>query len=130
MVKGKDVLKKALALLGEDFTAGDPDITDFENSSVFFINMMLAELSDLNTLVNGSKPSPTDVIPQISSLDNEITYCERISLSLMPMGLAFFIAVDEDNGKAALFYNLYKVGIEEMKKTYKTSFLHKIKNVY
>ena len=97
---GQDLLARALALMAETDTSD----ADYQTLAVPYINMVLAEVFDVNNRIrayNGKEE--LDEIPEIQSLDDEIECEDKLLKLALPYGLAAKLFFDEhDNARLSM----------------------------
>jgi len=94
---GKDLLKQALALIAET------DTTDYEETGLVYINMLLAETHDQNNRMRRfSGLEPLEEYQQIETLEDELPCQEKLQREALPWGLIAKIYFDEDDSNARL----------------------------
>ncbi len=104
MKNGMGIYQKALALLGE---GGESCRTVWQERAVPLINLLLAELAELDCALRG-EPFPADgTILQITSLEENLGYTETILYSVMPLGLAGYLLNEEEPSRSDFYLQLY-----------------------
>lgn len=106
---GTELLTHALALMDEDTTT-----TEYNISSVSFINSLLAECFDINNSIRLSKSEAVlTSIPSISALSETLTYEDALVKAAFPYGLAGnLLGIDPSQ---AILANNYRNKYEEQK---------------
>jgi hypothetical protein len=112
---GKDLLRIALAILGKD-----PDTTaDYENAALIHINMLLADLFDVNNsiLTAGGRNALTQ-IPMLTpgageglddiDIQEDAGYADILVRNVMPWGLARLIGIGESCRNIGYVANTYE----------------------
>lgn len=106
---GKQILRLCYDIMGTT----EADETDFEPNVPGILNVLLGELFHVNNNLRQSKELPVlTEIPQIETLQDEITYEQEIQLTVMPYGIAEKYAAYDDNTVNIGYYNsLYVNGV-------------------
>ena len=127
MTTAREIYEKSLMLLGEKEGA---EPADAERRAVKLINLLLAEVVDLDSALRGEALSLQAPLYQIQSLEDRIACVETVSEGLMPLALAAFLIHEEDPARAGFFYQLYSRRAEELKLRCRRGRRHKIKRAY
>lgn len=130
MVTANSIYEKSLLILGETLDPASPDTAFFREAAPGYINLLLASLFELDCSLKGTRPHAGEAIPQIASLEEEIDYCDPISLSLLPLGLAYYLALEEDSARALFFYQQYNEEKATLRREYKCSRSTSVRELY
>ena len=109
---GNELLKQALALMAE--TDGE----DYRELAPAYINLMLAELFDVNNRMrrHGGLEELAEM-PAVSGLEEELPYMERLQRLAMPYGLVSRLFFDEeDNSRLSMFNEEYAARVNQCDK--------------
>lgn len=88
------------------------DESDREDYAVFWndvLNLLLAETFDLNNALRASvgKPRLTE-IPRVTTLDDEISYEQKIVRAVLPLGGAAYLFLEDEPQIAGYYAELYQ----------------------
>ena len=127
MKTAREIYQTSLHLLGE---RSEHDRAVLEERAPDLINMILAELRDLDAALKKEAVRPGEALKEISSLDDNV-HCEAvIAASLVPFALAAFLIQEEDSSRADYFYRLYSKGAEKLWARSRKGKRHKIQRPY
>ncbi len=105
MKTAQEIYEKSLALLGQE--TGE-NTQGFEMRAPALINLLMAQLSDLDLALKG-KTSPGGAgLMQIRSLQDAVGMEDVIVLSLAPLGLAALLIQEEEPERSQFFWQLYQ----------------------
>ncbi len=127
---GFDLYEKAMALLGEEIDGEAADTAAFRRSSPFLVNLLLADLAELNEYLSGHTADGTLRVQQIETLSDEIPAVPLVALGAMPLGLAFYLLLEEDPDRAAFFYRLYQEEKLSLRRNYMKGIRHPVRKIY
>lgn len=130
---GRTVYNRALTLLHERGGEGEIqyDTAQFEAAAPTLINVLAVMLDELDLHIKHRAFHEAEYLPkQIVSLDEELSLHPSICMSVLPLGLAFFLVSEENESRAALFFKLYQTEKDALYRRYRTVRRHKIKSVY
>ena len=127
MTTARDIFEKSMMLLGEK----EGEITEEgERRAVKLLNLLLAEVVDLDSALKGEKLSLQAPLMQIRNLEDRVACTETVSEGLIPLALASFWIHEEDPSRAGFFYQLYSRRAEELRRTCRRGRRHKIKRSF
>lgn len=127
---GFDLYGRAMALLGEETDGEAADTAAFRRSSPFLVNVLLADLAELNELMLGRRANGSLRVQQIASLSDEIPYVSLIATGAMPLGLAFYLLLEEDPDRAAFFFRLYQEEKLNLRRNFQKGTRHPVRRIY
>ncbi len=127
---GFDLYEKAMALLGEEIDGEAADTAAFRRSSPFLVNLLLADLAELNEILLGHTTDGNLRVQQIETLDDEIPVVPLVALGAMPLGLAFYLLLEEDPDRAAFFYRLYQEEKLALRRNFVKGIRHPVRKIY
>lgn len=115
---GTDIYKAASAHLYEK-PGDDEESRDF---SVPFLNQLLVECLNYENSVRAfEEKEPLNFAPTLTSLDDEIPYCDYITRVALPYGLAsLFFYENLDNYRGNMYRAQYIQALGEAVKLYKS----------
>ncbi len=123
MKTAREIYERSLALLGEEKGSGT---ALFESKAPSIINLLLAQLLELDLTLKGKGPLFQTQVPQIYSLEETLGYEDVILLSLMPLGVAAFLVQEEEPERASFFLGIYEREREALQRRYRRGTRHKI----
>ncbi|MBE6711924.1 MAG: hypothetical protein E7580_00225 [Ruminococcaceae bacterium] len=124
MKRADEVYRKSLALIGE--MPGEENET-LKKRAVPIINVLLSQLSELELSLRGGDLRAGGIVPQITSLDDLIPFCEPIIYTVIPLGLAGFLLIEEEVERGRFFLQLYHTEVEILRNRSRRGKRHKIK---
>lgn len=124
MKTAQDIYQRSLALLGQK---NGENTEALEERAPALINLLLAELSELDLVMKGEERTPPSSVPQIHCLQEAIGYDDVIVLSLLPLGLAALLIQEEEPERASFFLGLYQREREILHQRCRKGRRHKIK---
>lgn len=127
MKTAREIYERTLHLLGE--RAGE-NTASFEERSVELINMLLAELYELDCNLKGEPLSLRGPLPQINSLEDHVGCSDVVAASLIPAGLASFLLYEEEPARAGFFYQIYSRQADQLRARCRRGGRHKIRSPY
>ena len=127
---GFDLYERAMALLGEEIDGEAADTAAFRRSSPFLVNILLADLAELNEALLGHTPQGDLRVQQIETLEDEIPYVPLVVLAAMPLGLAFYLLLEEDPDRAAFFFRLYQEEKIALRRNFMKGIRHPVRRIY
>jgi hypothetical protein len=117
-----NLITAALALMGSDLTS-----TDYNTYAIPSVNMMLADLYDVNNgLLESADGTLLTSIPAVTATTDTLTYDERLTRNVMPYGLARDLGRMDNNPAVGAFTRLY----DENKRRYTVGIPEDIEDVY
>ncbi len=119
----EDIYHRSLALMGE--TPGEENQI-FKERAVPIINVLLSQLFELEIALRGEKYSVETVIPQITSLKDVLSLCDPILYTVIPLGLAGFLLMEEEMERGRFFLQLYHTEVELLQARSLRGVRHKI----
>ncbi len=125
-----EIYKKSLALLGETIDPEAANTAAFRAAAPYCINLLLAELAELNDAIQGEPADAGKEVAQISSLEDEVPLVPVLALGALPLGLAFYLLLEEDPDRAAFFFRLYRQEITDLRRNFGKARRHLIREVY
>ncbi|MBR3837076.1 MAG: hypothetical protein IKJ74_02930 [Clostridia bacterium] len=105
MKTAQKIYEKSLALLGQD--TGE-NTKGFEMRAPALINLLMAQLSDLDLALKGKLSTESGSLVQICSLQDAVGMEDVIVLSLAPLGLAALLIQEEEPERSRFFWQLYQ----------------------
>lgn len=124
MKRAEEVYRKSLALIGE--TPGEENET-LKERAVAIINVLLSQLYELEYDLRGEIRPAGRVIPQILTLQEIVPFAEPILYTVIPLGLAGFLLMEEEPDRARFFLQLYHTEVEILRERSRRGTRHKIK---
>lgn len=124
MKRADEVFHKSLALIGE--TPGEENAAMRERA-VAIINVLLSQLFELEYDLRGEIRPAGKVIPQILTLDEIIPFAEPIIYTVIPLGLAGFLLMEEEPDRGRFFLQLYHTEVEILRGRGRRGTRHKIR---
>ena len=124
MKRAEEVYRKSLALIGE---IPGSETKVFRDRAVALINVLLSQLFDLETELRGDMLHPGRIIPQILSLEDFVPFVEPILYTVLPLGLAGFLLMEEEPERGRFFLQLYHTEVEVLRGRCRRGKRHKIK---
>ena len=124
MKRAEELYNRSLALIGE--TPGEENQT-LKNRAVPLMNVLLSQLFELELALQGAKLGQGAVIPQIRSLEDTLPFSEAILYTVLPLGLAGFLLMEEEMDRARFFLQLYHTEVEILRNRSLHGVRHKIK---
>ena len=124
MKRAEEVYRKSLALIGE--TPGEENEV-LKERAVAIINVLLSQLFELEYVLRGEVLPAGRVIPQIMTLDEIVPFCEPILYTVIPLGLAGFLLMEEEPDRARFFLQLYHTEVEILRERGRRGTRHKIR---
>lgn len=124
MKRAEEVYGKSLALIGE--MPGEENAL-FRERAVPLMNVLLSQLFELEADLRGKSHPISGLFPQISSLEDEIPFSEPILYTVLPLGLAGFLLMEEEADRGKFFLQLYHTEIEILRNRCRRGIRHKIK---
>lgn len=118
-----EIYRKALALIGE---AESEENQIFSERAVQMINLMLAELYEIDLAIKGEEVPLDGTVAQIRSLSDRLNFSEVILFSLMPLGLAGYLLNEEEADRSSFFLQLYQKEREVLRARCRRGRRHKI----
>ena len=122
---GQSVYNSALALLGEP--AGNEG---YAARAVSCINLLLAELSEFDSMLSGEAADLSAAVPRITAFADVLPLEDALAAALMPVGLAWLLLNEEETERADLFYRIYRRSKEEMRASRRRGRRHSIRSIY
>lgn len=105
MKSALEIYRKSLALIGE--TESEDSLT-LRERAVPVINVLLAQLYEMDLALKGEAMSASDSVPQIERLEDHLALADPILFTLMPLGLAGYLLCEEEPARAGFFLQLYQ----------------------
>lgn len=127
MKTAREIYERSLALLGQE---GGENTAPFEEKAPALINLLLAQLLELDLALKGEGGDLLSPVPQIRSLDEALGYEDVILLSLLPVGLAALLIQEEEPERGSFFLQLYQRERENMRQRFRKGRRHKIKRSF
>lgn len=124
MKRAEEVYRKSLALIGE--TPGEENET-LKERAVDIINVLLSQLYELEYDLRGEVRPAGRVIPQILTLQEIVPFAEPILYTVLPLGLAGFLLMEEEPDRARFFIQLYHTEVEILRQRSRRGTRHKIR---
>ena len=124
MKRAEEVYRKSLALIGE--TPGEENET-LKERAVDIINVLLSQLYELEYDLRGEVRPAGRVIPQILTLQEIVPFAEPILYTVLPLGLAGFLLMEEEPVRASFFIQLYHTEVEILRQRSRRGTRHKIR---
>ncbi len=124
MKRAEELYNRSLALMGE--TPGSENQT-MKDRAVPLINVLLSQLYELEIALRGATLGSGGVIPQIRSLDETLPFSEAILYTVLPLGLAGFLLIEEEVDRGRFFLQLYHTEVEILRNRSLRGVRHKIK---
>ena len=127
MRTAEEIYRKSLALLGEK---DGEDTAAFRRRAVGLINVLAAQCHEVDLAIRGEALPAGQEIVQIDSLESEVDASDPVLLSLLPMGLAGYLILDEQPSRAAEWIGRYEREREWMRSRCRRGRRHKIRRPY
>lgn len=128
-MKAKEILKAALALMGEQ--EGGYETAGFEPHAYGMMETLWWELDELDCALKRIRPDADNRLPPtLSSGEEEVMLHPLICRSVLPFGLAHLLLLEEDPSRAAQFLKRYEAQRKALKKRFDRPVRHQIRNVY
>ena len=127
MKRASEIYRRSLALMGEVENEENESLKD---RAVMLINVLLSQLYELDLGLRGVRFSPGETVPQIRTLQDEVTLSEPILYTVMPLGLAGYLLNEEEPGRSSFFLQLFTTQCDLYRSRWKKSFRHKIQRNY
>ena len=127
MKKAIEIYRRSLALIGE--TENEENEVLKENA-VSLINVLLAQIYELDASLCGEKNQLGESVPQIYTLEDRLNLSEQILFSVMPLGLAGYLLNEEEPQRSTFFLQLYRTECDILRTRSKKSHRHKIKRSF
>ena len=127
MKKAIEIYKRSLALMGE---VENEENEVLKENAVALINVLLAQIYELDATLCGEKREVGESIPQIYTLEDRLNLSEQILFSVMPLGLAGYLLNEEEPQRSTFFLQLYRTECDILRTRSKKSYRHKIKRSF
>ena len=124
MKHAEEMYRKSLALIGE--LPGEEN-ESMKERAVPIINVLLSQLYDLELDLRGDSRRAGGIIPQIRSLQDLIPFCDPILFTVIPLGLAGFLLIEEEVERGKFFLQMYHTEVEILRNRCRRGIRHKIK---
>lgn len=124
MKRAEEVYHRSLALIGE--VPGEENQA-FKERAVPIINVLLSQLYEVELLLRGETFQRGSVIPQIVSLEETLPFRESILYTVIPLGLAGLLLIEEETERGRFFLQLYHTEMEILRTRSVRGVRHKIK---
>lgn len=96
------VYKTTLAIMSEN----ESNASSYTEFVIPNINIILSELFDIeNSIRSEVSVDLLNAIPVVSAMDEEIPYSEQLCRTVLPYGLAVYLAMGDDEYSKAGFYD-------------------------
>jgi hypothetical protein len=119
----REIYERSLALLGQE---NGENTEHFQKKAPLIINLLLAQLLELDLALKGEDFSSRASVPQIRDLEEVLGYEDVILLSLLPVGLASFLIQEEEPERSAFFLQIYQREKETLRQRCRKGRRHKI----
>jgi hypothetical protein len=107
---GRDVYRKALAIINERDSEGDfhTDTYDYEKNAHELINLLVAKLWCDDCIVKGLSPKDWRyAVEEVTSLDEQISL-HPVFMPCLAFALASLLIHEEDSERADYYYKLFR----------------------
>lgn len=112
-MKAGEILDAALALMFETRQSA----ADYVEFAPRTLNMLLPETLGINNRLRGlAGKEPLEAAPAVSSLDDEIPYEEPLCRAALPWGLAAWLLMGDEEGRAPDYMVMYTRAVNEVMK--------------
>ena len=109
-MKAGDILDAALALMFETRQSA----ADYVEFAPKVLNMLLPELLGINNQLCGlAGKEPIEAPPVVSSLEDEIAYEDSLCRAALPWGLAAWLLLGDEEGRAPDYMVMYTRAVNE-----------------
>ncbi len=124
MKRAEELYHRSLALIGE-IPGAENQI--FRERAVPLMNVLLSQLYELDIALRGGKLCPGGIIPQVSHLEETLPFSEAILYTVLPLGLAGLLLMEEEAERGRFFLQLYHTEVEILRDRCKRGVRHKIR---
>ena len=109
-MKASEILDAALALMFETRQSA----ADYTQHAPQVLNLLLPELLGPNNQIRRlAGKEPLASAPVVASLEDEVGYEERFCRAVLPWGLAAWLLLGDEEGRAPDYMNLYVRAVNE-----------------
>ncbi|MBR2634901.1 MAG: hypothetical protein IKD31_04925 [Clostridia bacterium] len=123
MTTAREIFQRSLALLGQE--PGE-NTEAFERRAPRILNLLLAELVELDYWLKGEKMPDTVSVPSVETLEDPLELDESIEWMLLPLGLAALLIQEEEGARGSFFLQLYENERETLRRRRRRGRRHKI----
>ena len=124
MKRAEELYHRSLALIGE-VPGGENEL--FRERAIPLMNVLLSQLYELDIALRGGKLCPGAIIPQVTSLEDLLPFSEAILYTVLPLGLAGLLLMEEEAERGRFFLQLYHTEVEILRDRCKRGIRHKIR---
>ncbi len=124
MKRAEELYHRSLALIGE-IPGAENQL--FRERAVPLMNVLLSQLYELDIALRGGKLCPGGIIPQVTHLEETLPFSEAILYTVLPLGLAGLLLMEEEAERGRFFLQLYHTEVEILRDRCKRGIRHKIR---
>ena len=124
MKRAEELYHRSLALIGE-VPGGENEL--FRERAIPLMNVLLSQLYELDMALRGGKLCPGAIIPQVRDLEDLLPFSEAILYTVLPLGLAGLLLMEEEAERGRFFLQLYHTEVEILRDRCKRGIRHKIR---
>lgn len=124
MKRAEELYHRSLALIGE--TPGTENQI-WRERAVPLMNVLLSQLYELDIALRGGHLCPGAIIPQVTRLEETLPFSEAILYTVLPLGLAGLLLMEEEAERGRFFLQLYHTEVDILRDRCKRGIRHKIK---
>ena len=112
---GTAIFRQTLAMMGETPDETLANVADLKERALHYLNLLLTDVQELDSLVRGEQCSPSDSARQLSSLSQEVEVCDQVAHAILPLGLAFFLLLEEDAERSNWYFRLFSQAKKDLR---------------
>lgn len=127
MRTAEEIYQKSLAILGEE---DGEETAHFRRRAVGLINLVLSQCYETDLALRGESLPAVQELCQIDTLEHLVDACDPVLLSLLPLGLAGYLILEEAPARAAALLERYERERELMRLRSRRGRRHKIRREY
>ena len=127
MRTAEEIYQKSLAVLGEK---DGEETASFRRRAVGLINVLCAQCRELDCALKGEAYDPMKETASIDGLACEVDATEPVLLSLLPLGLAGYLILEEAPSRAAELLARFEREKELLRMRGRRGRRHKIRRPY